>query len=234
MTVIYDMVIIWHRFSFRFQPWWWLCNLESIWLSYMIWLSSGTVFHFDFNHDGDYVIWRVYDCHIWYSYLLAPFFISISTVIVIMWSGDFLADYMIWASSVSVFHFDFNCDSYYVIRRLFWLITWYGHCLAPFFISISSVIVIMWSGDFLAHYMIWASSGSVFHFDFNCDSYYEPKTACRSHNKCQSWNWNENSIRWCPYHVMSQKVSGSHNNYHRWNRNEKWCQTMPISCNQPK
>ena len=73
-----------HHFSIRFQPWWWLCNPESMLPQYMIWLSSGSIFWFDFNRDGHYVIWRPFHRIIWYGYHLAPFFDSISTVMVIM------------------------------------------------------------------------------------------------------------------------------------------------------
>ena len=42
------------------QPWWWLCHLETIFLKYMIWSSSGIIFQCKFSRDSDYVIWRLY------------------------------------------------------------------------------------------------------------------------------------------------------------------------------
>ena len=81
---IYDMVIIWLRFLIQFQPWWWLCNPESMLPQYMIWLSFGSFFWFDFNCDGDYVIQRLFCWIIWYGYYLAPLFNVISTMMVIM------------------------------------------------------------------------------------------------------------------------------------------------------
>ena len=64
-----------HRFLIWFQPWWWLCNPESMLPHYMMWLSSGSVFQCDFSHDSGYVIRRLttasYDMVIiWHRFLM--------------------------------------------------------------------------------------------------------------------------------------------------------------------
>ena len=72
-----------HRFWIWFQPWWWLCNPESMLPQYMIWLSSGSVFWSDFNRDSDYVIPRSCDCNTWYGHHQMSFPILHSTYLAI-------------------------------------------------------------------------------------------------------------------------------------------------------
>ena len=99
-----------HHFWIWFQPWWWLCNLESMLPQYMIWLSSGSVFWSNFNHDSHCVIQRLFCCIIWYGYHLAPFFNVISTMMVIMETVSL--HHIIWLSSNSSFWCEFNCSNY--------------------------------------------------------------------------------------------------------------------------
>ena len=64
---------------------WWL-YMEQ----YMIWSSSGVIFHFTFSGNGNYVIRRPY-CHkIWYGHHQVRFFISLSVAMVIMSSRDYI------------------------------------------------------------------------------------------------------------------------------------------------
>jgi hypothetical protein len=81
-NTLYVCICFLHCIWIQFQPWWWLCNPESMLPHYMIWLSSDTIFWCDFNRDGYYIIRRLL-CHIiWYGHHLASFFNVISTMIV--------------------------------------------------------------------------------------------------------------------------------------------------------
>ena len=91
ISVKCDMVIFRHHFSMGIQPCQWLCHLETIFLSNVIWSSPGFIFQCEFNCSSYYVIWRLYFRKMWYGHLWASFFNVNSTIAVIMSSGDYIS-----------------------------------------------------------------------------------------------------------------------------------------------
>ena len=119
--VLYVCICVIHRFLVRIQSWRWLCHLETIFWWYMIWSSPNIIFWWEFSHDGDYVIWRLYFDNIWYGHHLASFFSENSVVMVTVSSRDHIL--IIYDMVITKHHFLVRTQSwwwFYHLETIFW------------------------------------------------------------------------------------------------------------------